>query len=176
MTSDTMDQAFDDAVAKLPRKKMSGKKLVLFIILPLLVVLGMAAGLYVTGALSAIVSSFSSAEAAVEEEQPVDPSEPGYYYELPDMLVNLNTGDRRQHFLRLQISLELARESDVEHVERVLPRIIDQFQVYLRELDVTDLQGSAGLYRLREELLRRVSNQAEPAEVRDVLFREMLVQ
>ena len=176
MTSDTMDQAFDDAVAKLPRKKMSGKKLVLFIILPLLIIVGMAAGLYVTGAFHTIINSFSSAEAVVEEEQPVDPGAPGFYYELPDMLVNLNTGDRRQHFLRLQISLELARESDVEHVERVLPRIIDQFQVYLRELDVRDLQGSAGLYRLREELLRRVSNQAQPAEVRDVLFREMLVQ
>ncbi len=176
MTSDTMDQAFDDALAKLPRKKMSGKKLVLFIILPLLIVVGMAAGLYVTGAFHTIINSFSSAEAAIEEEQPVDPGAPGFYYDLPDMLVNLNTGDRRQHFLRLQISLELARESDVEHIERVLPRIIDQFQVYLRELDVRDLQGSAGLYRLREELLRRVSNQAQPAEVRDVLFREMLVQ
>jgi flagellar protein FliL len=175
MSSDTMDQAFDDAVAKLPRKKMSGKKLVLFIILPLLVVIGMTAGLYVTGAFHALVNSFGGDDGIVAEEA-ADPSGPGYYYELPDMLVNLNTGDRRQHFLRLQISLELAYESDVEHIERVLPRIIDQFQVYLRELDVQDLRGSAGLYRLREELLRRVATQAAPAEVRDVLFREMLVQ
>ncbi|MFQ5467950.1 MAG: flagellar basal body-associated FliL family protein, partial [Kiloniellaceae bacterium] len=48
--------------------------------------------------------------------------------------------------------------------------------VYLRELRIQDLQGSAGLQRLREELLLRVATAAYPAQVRDVLFREMLIQ
>ena len=39
-----------------------------------------------------------------------------------------------------------------------------------------DLSGSAGLQRLREELFMRVSNAAAPTVVRDVLFREMLIQ
>ena len=39
-----------------------------------------------------------------------------------------------------------------------------------------DLRGSAGLYRLREELLVRVNKAAAPAKVSDVLFKEMLVQ
>jgi flagellar FliL protein len=57
-----------------------------------------------------------------------------------------------------------------------MPRIIDNFQVYLRELRLDDLRGSAGIYRLREELLMRVNTAAQPVHVKDVLFREMLVQ
>ena len=61
-------------------------------------------------------------------------------------------------------------------LERLMPRVIDHFQVYLRELRVDDLHGSAGVYRLKEELLRRVSAAAHPVEVRDVLFKDMLIQ
>ena len=39
-------------------------------------------------------------------------------------------------------------------IEAVMPRIVDNFQIYLRELRLEDLRGSAGIYRLREELLR----------------------
>ena len=92
------------------------------------------------------------------------------------MLVNLNTGDRRQSFLAISVSLELASGTDLAHIEQVMPRIVDNFQIYLRELRIDDLRGSAGLYRLREELLRRVNDAVRPVRVRDVLFREMLVQ
>ena len=51
---------------------------------------------------------------------------------------------------------------------RVLP--------FTRELRVEDLRGSAGVQRLREELLMRVNTAVHPIEVRDVLFKEMLVQ
>jgi flagellar FliL protein len=43
-------------------------------------------------------------------------------------------------------------------------------------LRIEDLQGSAGLLRLREELLTRVNSSVKPAKVNDVLFKEMLVQ
>ena len=57
-----------------------------------------------------------------------------------------------------------------------MPRVIDNFQTYLRELRIDDLKGSAGMYRLREELLVRVNAAAAPAKITDVLFKEMLVQ
>ncbi len=61
-------------------------------------------------------------------------------------------------------------------LDGMMPRIVDSFQIYLRELRVEDLQGSAGLQRLREELLLRVNAAIAPAKARDVLFKEMLVQ
>ena len=99
-----------------------------------------------------------------------------FFFEVPDLIVNLNTSGRKSTFLKIKIALELEGSQDVDRINDVLPRIVDNFQVYLRELRVDDLNGSAGMYRLREELLRRVNLAARPVKVRDVLFKEMLVQ
>ena len=58
----------------------------------------------------------------------------------------------------------------------LLPRIEDQFQVFTRELRTTDLEGSAGVYRLKEELLKRVNIAIYPAKIDAVLFKEILIQ
>ena len=92
------------------------------------------------------------------------------------MIVTLNTGARKAAFLKIRVSLELTRADDVAKVQAVMPRIVDNFQVYLRELRMEDLKGSAGMYRLREELLTRVKAAAHPAKVNAVLFKEMLIQ
>ena len=78
--------------------------------------------------------------------------------------------------MKLSVSLELGNAVDVPRIESLKPRIIDNFQVYLRELRADDLRGSAGIYRLREELLARVNASVHPAGVKDVLFKEVLVQ
>ncbi|MEQ8966900.1 MAG: flagellar basal body-associated FliL family protein [Azospirillaceae bacterium] len=173
MTAETMNGAVDDVVDQLPRKKFSGKKLVLLVLLPLLIIGGGVGALVVTGVLGDLLGG---GEPAAEEEQAAEAAGPGYFHDLPDMLVNLDSPSGRQTYLKISVSLELASEADLASVEAVMPRIVDNFQVYLRELRIEDLRGSAGLYRLREELLRRVSAAVPGASVRDVLFREMLVQ
>jgi len=108
-------------------------------------------------------------------EHAADTAEEVAYFDLPEMVVNLEAGSK-QSFLKIQLSLELDATQDTTALTRVLPRVIDQFQVFLRELRADDLQGSAGIYRVKEELLRRVSVAAHPIEIRDVLFKEMLIQ
>ena len=98
------------------------------------------------------------------------------FYPLGDLLVNLAGEGKHPNFLKVKVTLQLADEKDVPLMEAIKPRIIDNFQVYLRELRIEDLRGSAGMYRLREELLLRVTEAAQPIRVRDVLFQEMLVQ
>jgi len=98
------------------------------------------------------------------------------FYDLPEMLVNINTAGHKRNFLKLRITLEVNTEADINTVEVLLPRIIDSFQVYLRELRLEDLQGAAGMYRLRAELLMRVNAALSPVQVKDVLFKEMIVQ
>lgn len=95
---------------------------------------------------------------------------------MPEMLVNINAAGRAKNFLKLKVTLKLNNEADVARVEDVLPRITDNFQVYLRELRLEDLQGASGIYRLREEFLNRVNAAVRPAQVQDVLFQEMIVQ
>lgn len=114
----------------------------------------------------------AKAEQAKAEEEKGKP----VFFSLGDLLVNLSGEGKHPNFLKVKISLELADEKDLPLMEAIKPRIVDNFQVYLRELRIEDLRGSAGMYRLREELLMRVTEAAQPVRVRDVLFQEMLVQ
>jgi len=159
-------------------KKTPGKKLVLRFVLPAVVLAAIGAGAYFGGVVDMVTGGDEKAAGADGVAVDAEPKEPEnlVYYDLPEMLVNLSSDGRRTHFLKIKVSLELTQQSDVERIEAILPRIIDNFQVYLRELRIEDMQGSAGLYRLREELLTRVTLAAAPAEVSDVLFREMIVQ
>ena len=151
------------------------KKLILLVVLPLLLVIGAVAGVYFSGLADPVLKMFSGAPK--EEKDAVQvPISMAVFYDLPDMLVNLNSTSKKQSYLKIKVSLELNGQPDVQRVEQVLPRIIDNFQVYLRELRVEDMQGAAGMYRLREELLARVNAIVRPAKVGDVLFREMLIQ
>ena len=156
------------------KKKLAGKVLVLKVVLPLLLVLGGAGGAFMSGALDGLLG-LEEEQAEGQAEAPAEPEEV-VYYDLPEMLVNLSEPGRRTRYLKISVSLELTDPADVPRLEAVMPRIVDNFQVYLRELRVEDLQGSSGLYRLKEELLSRVALAAAPAKVRDVLFKEMLIQ
>ncbi len=157
--------------ASVRARRLPGKKLVLFIALPMLLIGLAGAGVYFSG----LADSLIGVEEG-EGELLTEAEGPSVYYDIPDMLVNLNSSGRKIGYLKLSVSVEVGSEEDAGQLEMVLPRIVDSFQVYLRELRVEDLSGSAGLQRLREELLRRVSNAAAPTVIRDLLFREMLIQ
>ena len=98
------------------------------------------------------------------------------FFELPDIIANLNSGSRRTVYVKVKPRLELARAEDEATVRAALPRLMDMFQTYLREIRPEELRGSAGMYRLREELLARANVAAMPAKIVDVLFVEMLIQ
>ncbi len=160
-----------------PRRGLNGKKLILFIVLPLLLVGGGGAATFFLGFLDPLLGIEHPAEGEAHgEEAAPEATGPSVFYELPQMLVNLNSTGKKANFLKILVSLELESPEAQHEVEAVLPRVVDSFQVYLRELRIEDLRGSAGLYRLREELLLRVNAAVAPVKVRDVLFKEMLVQ
>ena len=170
---DDEEESGDDS----PQEKGGKKRLLLLVAVALLLVVGGVAGAYFTGLLQPLVDLFAGggAEEPPALEEPVL-SDETVFYDLPELLVNLNTGQRKSTFLKIRVSLELGNSQDVTKVEQMMPRIIDNFQVYLRELRIEDLKGSAGMYRLPEELLIRVSAAAAPIRVKDVLFKEMLIQ
>ncbi len=136
--------------------------------------------------LALIAVSLSMGQAFAEEKAPSEGKEGDAptkkivgppLYEPDDLIVNLSVpAGKRPVYLKIKLALELTRESDIERLEPVKARLSDMFQVYLRELRVEDLQGSVGIVRLRAELLAEINNAVKPIEVRDLLFREILVQ
>lgn len=111
------------------------------------------------------------------EEPKKDVVKPATFVDLPDVLVNLaSAGSDRTQYLKVKIVLELPDPLLVAQIQPLMPRVMDAFQTYLRELRATDLDGSAGLYRLKEELTRRVNVAVAPNKITAVLFKEIVVQ
>ena len=95
--------------------------------------------------------------------------------EMPDIIANLNSGGRPV-FVKLRPQLELARPADAAAARAAMPRLLDLFNTFLRETRPEELRGSAGMHRLREELMARANIVLRDGSVTDILFIEMVVQ
>jgi flagellar FliL protein len=112
-----------------------------------------------------------------EKHAEAPPPKPPAFVEVPDMMVNLvGAPGERVQYLRVKVVLEIKEGKEVEAIKPNLPRVTDLFQTYLRELRPSDINGSAGLFRLKEELTKRVNNAVAPHQVSAVLFKEIVVQ
>lgn len=120
------------------------------------------------------LSSQQAPVPAAEAEAIAAPE--SFIFNLPEITVNLASADDKESFMKLTIALEVADENMMTIIQPRLAKVMDAFQVYLRELRKSDLEGSAGPYRLKEELLRRVNVAIAPAHVENILFKEILVQ
>ena len=104
-------------------------------------------------------------------------AKPPSFIEVPEMMVNLvGVPGERVQYLKVKVVLEVKEEKLIEAIKPTLPRVTDIFQTYLRELRPSDLNGSVGLFRLKEELTRRVNAALSPNQVNAVLFKEIVVQ
>lgn len=160
-----VDAADEGAEGAAPAKKKPPIKMILMAAGGLVVVLGGGFGAY------AMLSG------PKEEKPAVTAVKPAVFVDLPEVLVNLaNAGAERTQYLKIKIVLELSDQALMQQIQPVMPRLTDTFQTYLRELRPTDLEGSAGLYRLKEELTRRVNALIAPSKVNAVLFKEIVVQ
>jgi flagellar FliL protein len=159
-------EAGEDAATESPAPKRK---------LPLRLILMAVGGLVVLGVGG--TAAFMLLHRSEEEKTVAAAPKPAVFLDVPEVLVNLsNTGSDRTQYLKVKVVLELADQTLVPQIQPVMPRLMDTFQTYLRELRPTDLDGSAGLYRLKEELTRRVNLAIAPNHVDAVLFKEIIVQ
>jgi flagellar FliL protein len=143
--------------------------------LPLKLIAMIAGGVVLLGGLG--TGGYMLLGHSHESKAAPTPVKPPVFVDMPEVLVNLSsTGSDRTQYLKVKVVLEVADQALAQQVQPVMPRIMDTFQTYLRELRATDLDGSAGLYRLKEELTRRVNQAIAPAKVNAVLFKEIVVQ
>ncbi len=148
-----------------PGKAKGGKKKLIFIAAALVVLLGGGGGYF-------YVQKQKAAEAHASNRKRT------MFVDLPDITTNLAQapGAERPVYLRLRLAIEVEDHKMGEEIKPQMPRLVDNFQVFLRELRPADLEGSAGLYRLKEELVRRINAAVYPARIEAVLFKDVLVQ
>jgi flagellar FliL protein len=105
------------------------------------------------------------------------PPKPPVFLDVPEILVNLaNSPGERVQYLKVRVVLEVKDQPLVAQIQPNMPRVTDLFQTYMRELRPGDLNGSVGLFRLKEELTRRVNAAIAPNQVNAVLFKEIVIQ
>ena len=151
-----------------------GKKKLVILALPVLLA-GAGAGLWFTGTLPGLLGMNPTPANSVSPAGPAPPRAPAYV-QMPDITANLNAQGRRATFIKLRSQIEVLGQEDHAALTAAMPRLVDLFTTYLREMRPEELRGSAGTHRLREELIARANIAGAPARVTDVLFQEILVQ
>ena len=166
-------EAQGEAAPKKGLKRFLSKKILMIAVPALLLVLGGGgAGLY----LFVLKSHGTDKDKLAKTESPPLTPPQVAFSDVPDILVNIQSNDGTPAYLKLSLSLELDNDLEKTGMTALMPRLVDQFQSYLRELRIDDLKGSQGVLRLKEELLRRVTAAAAPYKVRDVLLKQMIIQ
>ncbi|MES2983705.1 MAG: flagellar basal body-associated FliL family protein [Pseudomonadota bacterium] len=153
-----------------------GKKKLIFIVGGVVALLAIGGGLFFSGVLGGGGEHKDSPEETAAKEAAAAEAAKPVYYELPQFLVNLNSTTSRVSFLKMSVTLQLRDQAAVLVMDANKPRIQDTFNTYLRELRPADIQGSAGIYHLRTELISRLNGTIEEGLVKDILFGEIIVQ
>lgn len=124
---------------------------------------------------TAHAASESDHAAGADKGRAAPAGEP-VFVDLPPLLVNLVVDEGRSRFLKLSLAVEVDDQKTADRITQLAPRIVDSFQLYLRTLTPDELQGPGSMFRLKEDLHIRIHEAIEPDRVRNVLFKEMLVQ
>jgi len=175
--ADEPENEIDEDGEEKPKGKLAGKKkLIVIAAAALLLIGGGAAAFFMIGGEDEPAAETAAAEGeSAPASAAVKPLEAAYF-ELPSLLVNLSTDGSRSTYLRVAATLELANVADVADARQKSSAIMDGFQTFLREMRPSDIAGSGGLVRLKEELLVRANAAMGHDAVQNVLLTEFLVQ
>ena len=99
-----------------------------------------------------------------------------FFHQLPQMVVNLKSDGYALRKLKMTVNIEVESDADLQLVQKLEPRVMNEFQMYLRRMATNDFESGTSLYRIKNALLERANQSASPAKVKDILFKELLVQ
>lgn len=188
---DDMPESIDAAGHDEEDAPKKGKRGLIIIIAAVLLLGAGGAGLMLSGLLDGLLgkteeTAEAPAEGAGEHgeqaaegthgEAKKEVATPIVYYDLPNIVANLNPGSATPSFIKVTITIEAPGEEMVTKIQAIQPKIMDIINTYVRELRPSDLKGSAGVYRLRDELLLRVNKALFPDKINNILFKELLIQ
>ncbi len=94
------------------------------------------------------------------------------FVDLPPVIIAVKANDSRHLKFHAQLEVHSDYAGDVEKMK---PRIMDVLNSYLRAVEMSDLEDSLALVRIRGHLLRRIGIVVGEGRVRDVLVMEFVL-
>jgi len=161
------------------------KKLVLFVLLPLLLLIGAAIGALVAGlvpgvSIPGLTPAPVTAEAEKKDTGAPSPSrrspEGAVSYMLPEFVVNLRTNRTYPVFMLLSLAVEMRDEGVRPTMAAQEPRIRDAMIIYLSSLTPTELNGYDGIQRVRDNSWRILQQFIDPESLINVQVAKMTVK
>lgn len=95
------------------------------------------------------------------------------YVAVEQLVISMRSPSNAKHLV-FRAHLEVAPKAK-EEVEKLLPRVVDVLNSYLRALEPADLEDSSSLTRLRAQMLRRVQVVTGLGKVNDLLIMEFVL-
>lgn len=126
-------------------------------------------------AVAALALGGSTAGVLYYERHKTTAAPESAYVDIPAMLINIRSADGRQHFLKVRLTLEVSPDAKKTITDKQ-PAVIDAMQSFLREVRPEDLNGTAAMFRIKEELLVRANRTVGDGQVTDVLIQELVQQ
>lgn len=116
-----------------------------------------------------------SADAKAEEKEVREPEPLGdvAFVELEPLVISLSP-DAQADFLRFRATIEVKGQY-LADVEKVLPRVQDVMNTYLRALRPEQIEEVGSLIRIRSHLLHRVQVVIGEGRVNDLLIMEFVL-
>lgn len=162
------------------------KKLLLFVLLPLILLIGAGAGAFVAG----LIPGFGGPEPEMTAEQkaemeriantapsPAQPSPPGaVFHTLDEFVVNLQSNRSYPVFLLLSLTIELSNEGAVAAIAEQEPRIRDGLIVYLSSLTPQQLNGYDGIQKVRNNTWRLLRDLVDPDLIVNVQVAKLTIK
>ena len=152
---------------------LSRKKMLIFL-LPVLIVIGLSVGFYY-----AFNSGYNSTPAAYSIVQKGGSGEDEgitVLYDLPEFSATLHNDGVDKQALRLRLNLELSNVEDIKTIELLAPKINDVVLTHIIELSPKEVEGSTGLYWLKEELLYRLNLAVAPIKIQRLNIKSLEIQ
>jgi flagellar protein FliL len=168
-----------------------GKKGLVIIIAAVLLLGGGGAGLFFSGMLDDLIGKEKEVADAKDKDASDDEAHadgkdakdkkkkeatPVAFFELPEVIANLQSPNGGPSYIKAKITIEAPSEEIRAELEKSQPVIMDAINTYVRELRPNDLKGSAGTFRLQEELSLRVNKAIYPNEINKILIEQLLIQ
>jgi flagellar FliL protein len=115
----------------------------------------------------------TGANTASDEKVVKDPFGDIAFVEVEPMTISISSPSA-QRLLRFRVQLEVPKDYR-DDVTKLLPRVVDVLNSYLRALELDDLEDQAALTRLRAQMLRRIQVVTGDGRVNDVLIMEFVL-
>ena len=139
-----------------------------------ILVAGAGVGLTVTGFLPKLLGlkpPEGTLAAQEEKAKPKEPLTPERYYDMPPMIISLETQGHGNRILQLGLSLLMENREDAGKMHSYIPLLIDAVQIYVRSLPISETASVAKLSSHREEILARINAAIAPIKAEEINFR-----